>query len=116
MSLLTGALNQSAVYWSFKSKDGFGALTFNTAVEIKVRWQDVSKLFLDKTGKQTVSQSIIYTDEEIGLDDYLLLGTLTSLTAAQKLDPFLIANAFPVKGKDKSWDLAGSEFVMKVYL
>ena len=116
MSLLSGSLNQAVVYWSFKSKDGFGALTFNTAVEIKVRWQDVSKLFLDKTGKQSVSQSIIYTEQEIGLDDYLLLGTLASLTAPQKLDPFLVTNAYPVKGKDKSWDLCGSTFVIKVYL
>ena len=116
MNMLSGTLNQKAVWWSFKSKDGYGKSTFNTAISVDVRWQDVNKVFINQEGKQEVSQSIVYAETEFHLHDYLFLGLLSGVTGGALTDPFLVPNSLMVKGVNKSYDLPGKTFVSKVFL
>jgi len=114
--MLSGALNQAAVLWSKNTTDGYGKITYNTAVLLDVRWQESSKLFISQTGKEEVSAHVVYAETSIDFDDYLWLGSLASLSAGQKADPMLVTGALPVRGRNKSYDLQGGTFVSKVFL
>lgn len=114
--MLSGALNQAAVFWAKDSVDGYGQITYSAAVSLDVRWQESSKLFISQTGKEEVSSHVVYAETSIEFDDYLWLGDLSSLSAAQKADPMLVERALPVRGRNKSYDLQGGTFVSKVFL
>lgn len=108
--MLIGSLNQTATYWAKSGKDGFGKLTFSSPVEIQVRWQDKQELFINSNGKEELSQTVIYLDQDIYSDDYFYLGS-SAIT-----NPALVSGANPVKGFSKSTDLNGIEIIRKVWL
>jgi hypothetical protein len=114
--MLNGAMNQKAVHWVKNAQDGYGQTSYSQAVSLDVRWQESSKLFISQTGKEETSQHVVYAETSIEFDDYLWLGDLTSLSAAQKADPTLVTRALPVRGRNKSYDLQGNIFVSKVFL
>ncbi len=116
MSLLTKYLNQTAVYWPTPSKDWEGKLTFGTAIEITCRWKDVNDLFLNREGKEEISQAVVHVGQDVELDGYLYLGNLTDLSAGELLNPVLEENAHPIKSFKKNPSIKGDDFVRKAWL
>lgn len=116
MGMITKSLNQTAVHWPTTGKDGWGKLIFGTAVEISCRWDEKSELFLDSKGKEVLSNSVLHVDTDMIADDYVYLGTLASLSAAELLDPQEEVNAFPVKAYKKTPGIKADDFVRKVWL
>ena len=116
MAFITKYLNQTAVHWPTPTKDGFGKLTYGTAVEISVRWEEKNELFLNQEGKQQVSRAIVYVDRDMVIDEYLYLGELTDLSTQEKSNPNLEVYAYSIKGFKKSVSINGTEYVRKVWL
>jgi len=113
--MLFGALNQKVVYWGSPVTDGYGKLTFADPIEIDVRWEAKMELFLSFNGKEELSQAIIYSDTEMEIDGYLMLGELTDLIGLTS-DPMAQVAACPIKQFKKSPDLTGSTYVRKTWL
>lgn len=114
--MLYGSLNQKAVYWGTPVTDGYGKLTFGTPVEVDVRWEAKMELFLSFNGKEELSQAIIYSETDMDVDGYLYLGLLSELSTAEKTNPLLEVNAYPIKQFKKTPDITGETYVRKSWL
>jgi hypothetical protein len=58
-----------------------------------VRWEDRTELFIDRTGNEAIAKSIVYTNVDLEVGDYLALGTSTeaspvTLTSASEVRDF----------------------------
>jgi hypothetical protein len=115
-TLITSALNQTAVYWADPTPDGYGGETFAVPVEIAVRWEQAQVLFVDPTGNQVLSEAVVYVDAELDLGGYLYLGTLDDLASGEESEPADIPTAREIRGVEAVPDLAGATFVRRVFL
>ena len=116
MAFIDSFLKQTAVYWPSPSRDGYGKLSFGTAVEIDVRWEDMHSLILNNDGKEELSKAEVFVDTDVEVDGYLYLGELSDLSVAEKADPQLKSTAFPIKAYDKVPDISGTDFVRTAWL
>jgi hypothetical protein len=113
---IAAQLNQDAVYWGSPANDGYGGLTFADPVQIHVRWEDKQVMFVDASGKDMLSQAVVYVDRALEIDGYLYLGTLDDLSSGELVNPLLVAEAYPVRGRSSSPDFRAQKFVRKVWL
>ena len=114
--MLTNVCQQTAVYWGTPVKDGYGAYTFATAVEILCRWEDKTGTFINNKGEQVFSKAEVYTLQDVDENGYLYLGDLDDL-ASNPDDPMVEDNTFIIKRFDKSPALGSTTvFVRKAYL
>lgn len=87
MGIITRMRRQSCVYW-----EPTGQLSKNNdpiyadPVQMTCRWVEVNELFLDSNGKEQVSNAKVYTELDVKLDGYLMLGTLDDLVTNNPLD------------------------------
>jgi hypothetical protein len=116
MAFIDTFLKQTAVYWPSPIKDGYGQLTFGTAIEIDCRWRDINELFLDRDGKEALSKSIVHVDQDVELEGYLYLGELTDLSAQELVNPILKTNAYPIRSYKKTPGINANDFVRKAWL
>src|SRR6056297_2281055 len=117
MDFLAESFNQKAVYWGSPTTDGFGKLSFADPIEIDVRWEDRNELYVNATGKESVSKSIIYSNsQDFENDGYLYLGELSDLSTAQKSNPQSISTAWSIKAHYKKPDIGGNVYFRKVWL
>lgn len=86
MSILTGTLNQTGVYWGNPVTDGRGGFTFDGPTEEDMRWENKQELFITPLGKQELSRAIAYIDRDMDVGGYLFLGTLTDVDALLGID------------------------------
>jgi len=116
MSHITKHHKQTMVYWGNPADDGYGGLTFDLPVEIKGRWEDKQKLFINANGKQSVSRAIVFLGQDVDLRGYLYLGELSDLSSAQESDPANITNAFEIQAFGKIPNHRGTKFERKAWL
>lgn len=112
---------QTAVYWAPGTRDGFGQPTWSTGVDIACRWDDTTTLsaerIINKYGKEIVSQARLLVTQDINPEGYLYLGTISELSAQQKINPKLVPTAYPVQRIEKNPEFKStSKFVRTVYL
>lgn len=107
-------LRQTAVYWASPVNDGYGGFTFDDPVELDVRWEDVQQLFVTPQGEQKVSRAVVYVDQDMDIGGYLFLGNLGDLDSAQL--PLPQDGAMVILGYSKSSDVAGKNYLRKVWL
>lgn len=113
----TDVLKQTAVYWGNPTSDGAGGATFDEPVELNVRWEDRSELYIDMTtGRELRSSAVVFVSEDVERGGYLYLGTLSDLSSSQEADPLLIDGAFEVREFKKTPDRKGTSFVRRVLL
>lgn len=112
----TDKLNQTAVYWASPVDDGYGGKTFDTGVEISVRWEDRNIKFIDADGEENLSRAIIYANQDFDLGGYLFLGTLNDLSSAAGDDPTVEHDAYEIKQVLKSPSVKSDQYLRKVYL
>jgi hypothetical protein len=76
---------QTAVYWGNPSPDGRGGNTYDTAVEIACRWEQITELVqnesIRKEGKEIVAGAKILLTQDVALEGYLYLGSLDDLSS-----------------------------------
>ena len=109
MSLITRMRKQTAVYWPFSSVDQFGKKSFGSAVEVSVRWDDVSEEFLDADGERQLSRATVYVDRDMALGSVLMSGTLSDITDAVNIKEN--AGAWGIRKFDKIPNIKATEFL-----
>ena len=71
----TSNLRQDATIW-VSTPNGFGGYSFGAPTVIKCRWEDKQELI---PGSATeLSRAIVYVSQDVGVDDYILLGISAS--------------------------------------
>ena len=114
MSFITRNHNQTIVYWGTPEKDKFGVKTFAVPVEISGRWEDKNDLFIDASGRESVSKAFVFVGQDLDLQGWLYLGTLASISSAA--DPKGIDSAFEIRQVIKTPNLKSTDFERKVIL
>ena len=116
---------QTAVYWANPTNAGYGTLSYDTPVEIKVRWEQKTKIITNRKSEEIISNSVILSNTEMEEEEVLFLGTLSDVTAlGLEVDsgetyphPTLIPTAFKIVTKEKiPFVRATSDFVRIYYL
>jgi len=114
--LLTDKLKQTAVYWGNPQNDGAGGRTFDSPVEIDVRWEDRHELFIDGSGQEVRSNAVVFVAQDVVMGAYLYLGKLSDLSSGEAVDPLTIDNAHEVRGFGKIPDIKAERFLRKAWL
>ena len=113
---IASMLNQTAVYWGAPAQSGWGVMSYGTPVEVSVRWMEKQEKFIDMSGTEAVSKSVVISETDFVLGGRLWLGSLSSLTAAQKADPTVITNCLVIRGYNKTPSLDATEFLRRAFL
>jgi hypothetical protein len=107
---------QTAVYWANPVNPGDGSQTFDTPVEVDVRWEERQELFTDAEGVERVSNAVVFVGSDMVVDEYLFLGELTDLASSEEADPNSVANTQKIRGFRKIPDIRNKYFERKVFL
>lgn len=107
---LTKNLLQTATYWKNPIADGYGGYTFADPFTINCRWILKQELFVDAKGKEKVSNAIVILSQDVGLGEYLYLGTTT------ELNPKDISGSYEIKSLAKIPNIKSDVFLRKVWL
>lgn len=120
------AYKQSAVYWGSPQNDGSGGYTFAAPVELSpddnngVRWENRDELggrVFDKQGDIISCNAIVFLNQDVVEQGYLMLGTLDDLDSAGELDPKVVDEAFEIKRFDKVPAIGSTtDFYRRAYL
>lgn len=116
MSYLTEDHTGYAVYWGNPAPDGYGGFSWDTPVELSVRWEEKARQFLSSDGELSVSRAIVYLGQDVARDGVLYQGRLADLSAAQKADPRTVTGAQGIRRFDKTPEIDGSDFERVAYL
>lgn len=105
-ALLTKYCTQTAVYWGNPTEDGYGSMTYDAAVEISCRWEDIQQIMGTVMGNAIVgfgdmSRSVVFVLQDLDRDGMVYLGELTDLTAGQLANPKSISDAHLIKRFEK---------------
>lgn len=95
---------QTATYWAQSGVDGVGDSTFSSPVELAVRWEDRREQIEDGTGRTLRSRAVVFLQQDVGIGDFLLLGTSTAS------DPRTLAGAFEVQDFRKIPNASATRF------
>ena len=101
---------QTAVHWATPVNDGTGYYTYDTPVEIKVRWDEATKIISNRKSKEIISNASILTNTELVEEEIVYLGTLVDLTAldldidsgATYPHPSLVEGAHKIMTREKT--------------
>lgn len=119
---------QTATYWGNPRGDGMGGMLWDDPVELRVRWDNTTKLIRDAKGKEVAAQAEILlagrlendrslTLVDLQVDGRLWLGSLDDLDSSQLADPMQVDGAWPIIRFDKVPEFASTEdFVRTAYL
>lgn len=92
---------QRAVLWKFLREDHFGNKVYADPVEIKVRWEDSTIEFLDRTGNTAISNAQVFVGEKIKERSVLWKGPLDEADIEDGPDgnpnPFVNEGAYEVR-------------------
>ena len=106
---------QTAVYWGNPISDGMGGYTYDSPIEIKVRWDEKVRIITDPAGREITTVASVMLSEDLDIEGYLYLGTLNDLESAPI--PSRVLEARIIMARDKiSMIKSTTEFVRTVYL
>ena len=116
MGIITKAYSQGqfAVYWAKTGTDRYNKSTYDTSIEIPVRWDDEIKEFQDDEGRTVISSAMVMCDRDLLLGSMLWLGRIDDVT-----DPLVPRNnsgAREVRRFDKIPNLKNTETLRLAYL
>lgn len=114
MGIITRMLKQTAVYWAPLGVDEFGQPTWDTPVEVAVRWEDRAEEFLNQEGDRQMSRSVVYVGQDVEVNGVLLLGELTS--SVDQDDPKSNTGAWEIRRFEKLPNLRVTEYLRTVFL
>ena len=74
---LNSRLNEKITHWVSSGTDEFGNPSGFTRNIIHGRWEDRAVLFIDQNREEVRSESVVFVDSPISVDDYLYEGETT---------------------------------------
>jgi len=119
---------QTAVYWGAPTQDGYGGMSWPDPVELKVRWDNVTKLIRDAKGREMACRAEILvagrlgsngmvTPMDLDVDGRLYLGTLDDLDSGELADPMQVDGAWAIVRFDSNPEFRSTtKFVRVAYL
>ncbi len=107
---------QTAVYWGNPQNDGYGGHTFDTPIQLRVRWEDKQELYNDAEGREKRSSAIVYTQVDLDMGGFLYLGDLDDSGLDSDPQPSEVPSAKEIKQWGKVPNLQGTKFVRKAWL
>ena len=114
MRILDTMRKQTAVVWQNPIPNSFGGKSYNTPVEIRVRWSVENEWYKAESGEDTLSNAVVYSGIDLQIGEYLYLGNLSDLTTEQKSNPNLIG--YRIERIKKIPTLDATEFLRKAML
>ena len=115
-TLISGLLQQTAVYWAAGTNDGYGGRTFPDPSEVAVRWEDRQEVFVDAQGRESVSKSVVYSASALVVGGYLYLGSLDDLDSSEEADPLSVGAAYEIMSRASSPSLKADLLLRKHWL
>ncbi len=106
-------MNEDITHWPVTGSDGFGGFIFGTPVLLKGRWEEKAELYRDNENEEHVSQSVVYTSDEVDVGDYLALGDHATVPVAS---PTSLTTAFRILQRFRSTNLRAVCSIRKAYL
>ena len=114
--LMKRSCTQTAVYWGSPVKDGYNHFTFASPVEIKCRWVERLQMVKNEVASASfLSRAYIFVNQELDLEGYVFLGTLSDIPSKAFIDPHILDFAYQVKLNALYQSLNKPEFVIKKY-
>jgi hypothetical protein len=120
------AYKQSAVYWGNSRNNGSGGYIFDDPIELSpdnnngVRWENRIELggrVFDKLGDILSCNAIVFLNQDVQEQGYLMLGTLDDLDSDSTINPKLIEGAYEIKRFDKTPAIgSATDFYRRAYL
>ena len=102
---------QNATYWEPAGLDAYSQVVYGSPVAILVRWEEKTEMFLDSsTGKEIISNSIVYTKSTLIKDGFIFLGK------SDISDPQKLTSSFTIRRVDNMPSVKGNKFTRKVWL
>jgi len=115
-------LKDTCVYWGNPQNDGEGGFTFDGAMELDCRWEEMKQIVTDAKGNEITSRALVFVNQDLDEEGYLYLGTLDELydsaesSAGAIDDPKQIAGTYIIKRFQKTPSLDGRGYLRKAYL
>ena len=116
MGWITKYHKQTCVYWGSPTNDGWGGRTYGDPVELSCRWEDKQEKFVNAQGEEHISRSIVYLGQDVVVNGYLYLGTLTDLSSAQEGDPEAVTGAYLIQAFGKIPNIKGTDYERTAWL
>jgi len=105
---------QFAVWWARSAEPNkYGRYSYSQPVEIKCRWQRVTKEFIGSKGNKLVSDSLVFPNTEMNVGDMLREGEMAS---DEPEDPTTIEAAYEIKRFDQIPDFRQRKTLLMAYL
>jgi hypothetical protein len=111
----------TCVYWGLQSNesggmayDDYGQPLYTDPVELKCRWEEVAKEFIDTKGTVQISRAIVYVESDVEVKGMLFHGELTDLDSG--LSPRNQDGAWEIKRYDKLPHLKYKYMLRTAYL
>jgi len=115
--------SQLCVYWGSPKNDGRGGYTYDDAIELECRWEEMKQLVTDSKGNTITSRATVYLTRDVQEEGVLYFGTLDELYDSNESsggsidDPKKIKGAYVIKKFDKIPALGSDTvFLRKAYL
>ena len=71
MHWLKRNLKEKIVYWRPPTRDGFGGFSWSSPLQIEGKWEDRASNIFDPSGKEVVSNAIVWVDLNLEIGGYL---------------------------------------------
>lgn len=113
-NFLKRTLKENAVYWAPDTKDGFGGRTYKDPVDLKVRWEQKSRVITDAEGKESVSDAEVYVLIDLEMEGKLWKGSTEDGDYSSSSE--MVEEAYEIKGFEKLPSLKSGQFIRKAYL
>lgn len=105
---------QFAVWWARSAEPNkYGRYSYTAPVEIKCRWQRVSREYINDKGDKSVSDSLVFPDREMNVGDMLREGAMDS---DEPEDPTSIETTHEIERFDQIPDYPARKTLLMAYL
>ena len=116
LKMIAKQCKQTALYWGNPVPDGRGGFTWDAAVEVLCRWEQVGRMLKSTEGDEFICEAVVYVLQDMDVGGVLYVG---SLIGVEKTDPIptVIEHAYPIKFFEKipAMNLT-TDFIRKAYL
>ena len=105
-------LIHTATAWKNPVSDNYGGFTYSAPVLIDCRWEDKAELFIDSTGRETVSNAVIWLDSEDVIEegDMIAFGDVKTFTIPYG------TSARVIKSINSTPNLKGTQTAVTAYI
>lgn len=76
---IASKLNQTITYWANPVNDGYGSFSFDAAVELSARWEQVNEVVRANDGEEYVTIARVFLSQEVEEGEYIYLGQESDL-------------------------------------